>query len=114
MPHSTLLPPGAVQTSINYYNDEVYGSLERHVEVYMSTKSFRQKYDPRPVTIKDIRDSDEDFKLDTAGFAFVPFPEGDIPQHDPEQLRKEIYPKVEELLKKQYVSNRIYSKALHF
>ncbi|KAF7187980.1 Hydroxylase/desaturase asaB [Pseudocercospora fuligena] len=100
MPHATTLPPGTVQANINYYNETLYGPKGK-VWLYMAAHQRRQIFDPRVMPIADIRDTNEDFDVDTSGFKLVTFPQLEIPlEDDRECIMKQVWPVAEEVYKK--------------
>lgn len=61
---------------------------------------YRRKFDERPVQVRDIRGRAGDFNISKQGFQLVQHTSAERDYADDEQVKRIVYPEVEELLKK--------------
>ena len=72
-----------------------------HDKYYTGTAGYyRRKFNGQPVKVIDIRDHEDDFNINTQGFQFHVSPTVGGDFTDTEQVKREVYPETEELLKK--------------
>lgn len=90
--------PGEIDTTLNYYLDPALGG---HSAFEVGTAGYyRRKFDERPVQIHDIRGQEEDFDLSKQGFQHLKHTSAEKEFRNDEQVKRIVYPEVEELLKK--------------
>lgn len=92
--------PKNVKATINYHPTDGPKVIRPGTAGYQ-----RRKYDPRVVTITDIRGSEDDFKFDKDGFQLVRHPWAKTSVDDDEKHVKEIvYPETVDMLKQLYAA----------
>lgn len=104
MPHSTELPPGAIEAIINHIPALEDGEPER--TLYPETVGYRRyKFEPHTEQVNDMRGREDEFQVDIHGFQLCKA--APIPQEvysDDVKFRAMVYPEVKELLQKTYES----------
>ena len=101
-PSATTRPsthsPNDIHTTLNYYLDLALGG---HSSFEAGTVGYyRRKFDERPVQVRDIRGRAGDFNISKQGFQLVQHTSAERDYADDEQVKRIVYPEVEELLKK--------------
>jgi hypothetical protein len=101
-PRATTSPsthsPNDIRTTLNYYLDPGLGG---HSSFEAGTVGYyRRKFDERPVQIRDIRGQAGAFNISKQGFELVKYTSAERAYADDEQVKRIVYPEVEELLKK--------------
>jgi hypothetical protein len=99
MATQTITQPRTVESTINYFPSD------GPKKIYPGTAGYqRRKFDPRTVSITDIRGAEEHFKLETNGFQVVrnKWPETKVDATD-QQVKDVVYPETRRLLKQLYV-----------
>ena len=90
--------PKDVYTTLNYYLDPALGG---HLAFEAGTVGYyRRKFDERPVQIHDIRGQIGDFNISKQGFQLIKHISAEKDYTNDEQVKRIVYPEVEELLKK--------------
>ena len=99
MATQTMTQLKTVDSTINYF------PADGPKKIYPGTAGYqRRKFDPRTVSIIDIRGAEEHFKLETNGFQVVrnKWPETKVDAPD-QQVKDVVYPETRRLLKQLYV-----------
>ena len=90
-----------VETTLNYYLDPSKGG---HTSYQIGVSDYyRRKFEPHQAQIQDIRGREDQFDLETHGFQHQKHVSAEKEFDSDEQVKKVVYPEVEQLLKEVYV-----------
>ncbi|KAF2095232.1 hypothetical protein NA57DRAFT_45042 [Rhizodiscina lignyota] len=99
--------PRDVVTKLNYYKDPGDGSPP--VPSYVGKPdTYNRPVDTRTVTVHDVRGRETEPHLDTTGFQFLKHESIEKDFTDDEQIKKQYYPEVEQLLKDTTGAKRVF------
>lgn len=97
----TSTEPRTVETTLNYYLDPSKGG---HTSYQIGVADYhRRKFEPHQARIQDIRGREDQFNLETHGFQHHKHVSAEKEFVDNEQVKKIVYPEVEQLLKDLWV-----------
>ena len=98
------MEPITQTATVNYYHPPPPGQPDARHGI-MTVGSRRKKYDARPTKIYNLRLVENKFNLDVNGFQFVKdYPTCERRWDDDARIRERVYPEIEMLFKKQYMS----------
>lgn len=88
----------SVDVEIPYVKRNSDGELPDHAQLFSWVPEFM---DMRPSTVRNVRVADEKFSIATSGFEYARLEQPPaIDFSDPDQVKAEYFPRLEELLKK--------------
>ncbi|EMD31101.1 hypothetical protein CERSUDRAFT_163525 [Gelatoporia subvermispora B] len=109
MATATVLTPGDVPTSLNYYAP--IGEERPYNYAYEAPQGIPKSNvgtDPHPAVIHDVRGKEDTVSLDTTGFQFTKHVSEEKDFLDEELIKTRYYKEVEELLKKEVGAKRVF------
>lgn len=97
----TSTEPKTVETTLNYYLDPSKGG---HTSYQIGVSDYyRRKFEPHQAQIHDIRGREDQFDLERHGFQHHNHTSTEKDFDSDEQVKKVVYPEVEQLIKEVYV-----------
>lgn len=91
----------SVDVEIPYVKRNSDGELPNHAQMFSWEPEFM---DMMPSTVRNVRVADQKFSIPTSGFEYARLEELPVIDYmEPEQVKAEYFPKLEEMIRKKYL-----------